>query len=180
MQQVQKARDSVNGTSKTLENFTKQLNTPVIILSLLEEQERPQTASVGQQLQAIIERVEELRGFFDKIKSEQQRKAIPQFLHALKSRNSDDKELAGIFNRLDRARLELTLRISVAPVGLIGNLQEGFCVAFDVFQETNTKVKQVLGRDLNLAIRVKDKQYQQTSICFGSYQVRENTQICKQ
>jgi ABC-type phosphate transport system auxiliary subunit len=80
-------------------------------LSLLEEQERPQTASVGQQLQAIIERVEELRDFFDKIKSEQQRKAIPKFLHALKLRNKDDKELAGIFDRLDRARLELTLHL---------------------------------------------------------------------
>jgi ABC-type transporter Mla subunit MlaD len=70
VQQVQNARDSVNGASKTLEHITKQLNTLVSTLSLLKEQVRLQTASVGQQLQAIIEVAEELRDFFDKIKRE--------------------------------------------------------------------------------------------------------------
>jgi hypothetical protein len=149
-------------------------------LSLVKEQERLQTASVGQQLQAIIEVAEELRDFFDKIKSEQQRKAIRQFFHALKSGDKDDTELAAIFDRLDRARLELVLRISMAQVGLIGNLQEGFCVAFGVLQETNTNVKQVLGRDLNLAVRVKDKQPVQAGMCFRSYQLKERALISKQ
>jgi hypothetical protein len=173
IQQVQKARDSINGTSRTLENITKQLNTLVTTLSLLKEQERLQTASVGQQLQAIVEVAEELKDFFDKIKSEQQRKAIRQFFHALKSGDKDDIELAEIFDRLDRARLELVLRISLAQVGLIGDLQDGFRVAFGVLQETNKNVKQVLGRDLDLAIRVKDKLPQQAGICFKLYKLKE-------
>jgi hypothetical protein len=173
MQQVQKARDSINGTSTTLENIAKQLNTIVSTLNLLEEQERLQTASVGQQLHALIEAAEELKGFFDKIKAEQQKKAIKQFFHALKSGDKDDIELAGIFDRLDRARLELVLRISMAQVGLIGNLQDGFRVAFGVLQETNKNVKKVLGRDLDLAIRVKDRQLQQAGMCIDLYKLNE-------
>jgi hypothetical protein len=65
------------------------------------------------------------------------------------------------------------LRISLAQVGLMGNLQDGFRVAFDVLQETNANVKQVLGRNLDLAIRVKDKLPQQDGICFQLYMLRE-------
>lgn len=35
-------------------------------------------------------------------------------------------------------------------------------VAISVLQETNTNVKQILGRDLALAVRVKDKQPQRS------------------
>jgi hypothetical protein len=129
-------------------------------LSLVKEQERLHTASVGRQLQAIIEVAKELKDCFDKIKVEQERHAIKRFFHALKAGDKDDVELAAIFDRLDRARLELVLRISLAQVGLIGNLQDGFRVAFGLLQETNANVKQITGHDLALAVRVKDKQPQ--------------------
>ncbi|KAF7509295.1 hypothetical protein GJ744_008189 [Endocarpon pusillum] len=45
-----------------------------------------------------------------------------------------------------------------SQVGLIGNLQEGYSVAISLLQETNTNVKQILRRDLALAVRVKNKQ----------------------
>jgi hypothetical protein len=63
-----------------------------------------------------IEVAEELKQFFDKIKADQQRKAIMQFFHAFKSGDKDDIELAEIFESLDRARLELVLRISMAKL----------------------------------------------------------------
>jgi len=79
-----------------------------------------------------------------------QRKAISHFFHALKSGDKDDRELEGILKRLDRSRDELVRRISVAQVGLVGNLKDGFRVAFDVLMETNKKVKEVLGTNLVL------------------------------
>jgi hypothetical protein len=160
VQQVRNARDSINGTSQTLEDITKQLNTLESTLSLVKEEEKLQIASVGQQLQAIVKVAEELSGFFNKIKAEQERQAIRRFLHALKSGDKDDIELSAIFKRLDSARLELVLRISLAQVSLIGNLQDGFSVAIGVLQQTNVNVKQIIGRDLTLAARVKDKQPQ--------------------
>lgn len=173
VRQVQKAQESVNGTSKTLDNITRQLSTLVSTLSLVKEQDRLQTASVGQQLQTIIEIAEELKAFFNKTKAGQQRTPIGQFFNAFKSGDKDSRELADIFDRLDRARLELVLRISMAQVGLVGNLQDGFRVVLSVLQETNTHVKQILGRDLNLAIRVKDRQSQQAGACLGFYKLKE-------
>lgn len=148
----------------TLDKISNQLMTLISTLNPVKEQERLQTASVGQQLQTLIEVAEELKDLFDKIEAEQQRKTIRQLFHAIKSGDDDDIKLAGIFDRLDRARLELVLRISLAQVGLIGNLQDGFRVALSVLQETSTNVKRVLGRDLELAIRVKDKLPQQNGI----------------
>ncbi|CZR65953.1 uncharacterized protein PAC_15853 [Phialocephala subalpina] len=160
IQRLRKARDSINRTSQTLDNITKQLNTLFSTLNLVKEEETLQTASVGQQLQAIVEVAKELSDFFDKVKAEQERQTVRRFLHALKSGDEEDVELAAIFDRLDKARLELVLRISLAQVGLIGNLQDGFSVAIGVLQETNTNVKQILGRDLSLAIRLEDNQPQ--------------------
>ena len=176
IQQVQKARDTIKGTSETLENITNQLNTLDTTLNLIKEQERLQTANVGQQIRATIEVTEDLRDLFNKIKSEQQRKAITQFFHALKSGDKDDKELVKIFDRLDRVRLDLVLRISLAQVGLIGNLQDCFRVAFGVLQETNQDVKQALGRDLDLAVRVKNMLPLQAGIFLNCY-IPESTLI---
>jgi len=162
VRQVQKARESANRTSKTLDNTARQLSTLVSTLSLVKEQDRLQTASVGQQLQAIIEIAEELKAFFNKTTAGQQRTPIRQFFNAFKSGDEDSKELADIFDRLDRERLELILRISLAQVGLVGNLQDGFRVALSVLQETNADVKQILGRDLYLATLVDGRQDRQT------------------
>lgn len=89
---------------------------------------------------------------------------MSQFFHALKSGDKDDNELQGILNQLDRARNELSLRISVAQVGLLGNLQDGFQVAFGVLEQTNTRVHQVLGINLALMDLVKDQALQQTGM----------------
>jgi len=83
-------------------------------------------------------------------------------VHALKSGDREDRELWEILDRFDRAKAELVLRISVARVGLVGNLQDGFRVTFDVLTETNDKAKQVLGINLALMDRLRDRALQQT------------------
>ncbi len=160
IQQVQSAREKVKGASKTLDNVSKQLEGLAGSLNLVKEEERLQTAAVGQQVTAIIGVAETLKSFFDRLAAEQQRKAISQFFHALKSGDKDDRELEGILKRLDRARDELVLRISVAQVGLVGNLKDDFHVAFDILRETNRKVNEVLGTNLVLVDRLKDRSSQ--------------------
>jgi len=160
IQQVQSAREKVKGALKTLDNVSKQLEGLAGSLNLVKEEERLQTAAVGQQVTAIIGVAETLKSFFDRLAAEQQRKAISQFFHALKSGDKDDRELEGILKRLDRARDELVLRISVAQVGLVGNLKDDFHVAFDILRETNRKVNEVLGTNLVLVDRLKDRSSQ--------------------
>lgn len=125
------------------------------------------TASVLQQVGVIVDVAEELKSYLGRLQANQQRKAVPKFVHALKSGDEDDKELEGVLNRLDRARDELNLRISVTQVGLVGNLKEGFRVAFDILMETNNKVKEILGRNLALADQLKGRSLQQIGIWFS-------------
>jgi len=77
-----------------------------------------------------------MKGFFDRLAIEQEKSTAVRFMLALKPGDREDKELREILDRLDRARAELVLRISVA---LVGNLQVGFRVAFDVLTETNDR-----------------------------------------
>lgn len=131
-------------------------------LSLVREEERLQTARVELQVKAITDVATELRSFLDNLAARQREKAISQFFHALKSGDKDDKKLQGILDQLDRARNELGLRISVAQVGLLGNLQDGFRVAFGVLEQTNARVNKVLGINLALMDIVKNRALQQT------------------
>jgi hypothetical protein len=143
-----------------LDNVSKQLEDLGRSLDLVKDEEGLHTASIEQQVRSIAEIAEELRSFLQKLVTEQQRKAVLKFFHALKSGDKDDKELQGIFTRLDRARDELALRILVAQVGLVGNIKEGFYDAFDVLKETNKKVKEVLGTNLAFIDRLQGRELQ--------------------
>ncbi|KAJ4157885.1 hypothetical protein NW765_017772 [Fusarium oxysporum] len=162
IQEIRSARGRVQGTSETPDNVSKHLDTIDESLSLVREEVRLQTARVELQVKAITDVATELRSFLDNLAARQREKAVSQFFHALKSGNKDDKELQGILDQLDRARNELRLRISVAQVGLLGNLQDGFRVAFGVLEQTNTRVNKVLGINLALMDIVKNQALQQT------------------
>ncbi|RYC80224.1 hypothetical protein BFJ63_vAg16891 [Fusarium oxysporum f. sp. narcissi] len=80
--------------------------------------------------------------------------------HALGQRLSGIKD--GILEKPGWARNELGLRIQVAQVGLLGNLQGGFRVTFNVLEQTNTRVNKVLGINLALMDIVKNQALKQT------------------
>ena len=165
VREIRTARDNVRGATKTLDDTSQQLATLERSLGLVEEEESLQTADVVQQVRAITGVAEEMKVFFDRLAIGQQKSTAAQFMHALKSGAKEDGELRGILDRLDRAKAELVLRISVAQVGLVGNLRNGFRVAFGVLTETNDKVKQVLGINLALMDRLRDRALQQTGTC---------------
>ncbi|KAJ9419048.1 hypothetical protein FOXG_16109 [Fusarium oxysporum f. sp. lycopersici 4287] len=163
IQEIRSARGRVQGTSETLDNMSKHLDAIDESLGLVREEEKLQTARVELQVKAITNIATELRSFLDNLAARQREKAVSQFFHALKSGDKDDKKLQGILDQLDRARNELGLRISVAQVGLLGNLQDGFRVAFGVLEQTNTRVNKVLGINLALLDIVKNRALQQTA-----------------
>ncbi|KAI6777572.1 uncharacterized protein J7T54_002883, partial [Emericellopsis cladophorae] len=162
IQEIRNARGRVRGTSETLDNMSKHLDAIVESLSLVRDEDRLQTARVELQVKAITNITAELRSFLDSLAARQREKTMSQFFYALKSGDKDDKKLQGILDQLDRARSELGLRISVAQVGLVGSLQDGFRVAFGVLEQINTRVNKVLGINLALMDIVKNQALQQT------------------
>ena len=55
------------------------------------------------------------------------------------------------------------MQVSVAQVGVVGNLEKGFSVAFGMLMDTNKKVNAALGTNLVLAERLQNRELQQTS-----------------
>ncbi|KAK4182226.1 hypothetical protein QBC35DRAFT_510361 [Podospora australis] len=161
IQQVRNARNKVKGAPITLDNLSKHLDSLDQSLSLVREEQALQTASVGLQVRGITDVAKELQSFLDALASEQQKRSIQQLMHTMKSGDLEDKQLVNILDRLDRARDLLVLQISVAQVGLMGNLKDGFRVAFAVLMDTNKKVNEVLGIKLVLAERLKNRELQQ-------------------
>lgn len=106
----------------------------------------------------IIGVADELKAYFNRLQSGQQHGSIRRFLSAMKNGDKDDAELSEILVRLDRAQSELVLRISIAQVGLMGNMNEGFKVAYDILMDTNRKCKNILGTDLRLASQLSGRQ----------------------
>lgn len=165
VREIRTAREKVHGATKLLDDTSQQLETLERSLGLVEEEEPLQTADVAQQVRVITSIAEEIKAWFDRLAIEQRKKPAARFMRALKSGDREDRELQKIFERLDRARGELILRISVAQVGLVGNLEDGFGVAFNVLTETNEKVKQVLGINLALMDRLRDRAPRQIGTC---------------
>ncbi|KAK1138263.1 hypothetical protein N8T08_003215, partial [Aspergillus melleus] len=148
MQQIRKTKAQIRGRPQTLSAVSQQIDNIFETVTLIAEEENLHTANVQQQLFALTGVADELRAYFDKLSAEQHEGRVRQFFHALKSADDEDQELVAISGRLDDARSELLVRISVAQVGLIGDLHAGFSVAVDVLMGTNSKCKRVLGEDL--------------------------------
>ncbi|OAQ91532.1 hypothetical protein VFPFJ_03272 [Purpureocillium lilacinum] len=157
VRELRAARDWVHGAEKTLKDASDQTDALEASLRLVQEEEALQTVNVLHQVRCIKTVADEAKVFFDRLAAEQQRSSGRRFVHALKSGGKEDTELRKLFDRLDRARDELVLRISVAQVGLIGSQQDGFRVAFGVLDQTNERVNQVLGINLALMDRLRDR-----------------------
>lgn len=174
IQLIETARDRVRGKSKTIKNVAIQLDSIYQSLSLVRDEKALQTASVEQHCVVIIGIADELKAYFDRLRAGQQRTTVRQFFSALKSGDKDETELAGILERLDRARNELVLRISVAQVGLMGDMNQGFRVAYDLLMDTNRKCKKILGTELQLATKLEGRQPERSkrscfSTCMGPW-----------
>lgn len=157
IQEVQKAHESMRETSKAQTTLACQLNSTSKSLVLIRDEPNLQTPSVEQQLTIIVGIAEELKAYFNRLQAVQSRSAMRRFAHAINSGDRDGKSLTRILTELDRARNELILRISVAQVGLMGNLQEGFRGNSNVLMDTNRKCKMILGWELTLANQRKGR-----------------------
>lgn len=158
IQIVQTARDRVRGKSKTIKQVTTQLDSIYQSLSLVRDERALQTAKVEQHCVVIIGIADELKAYFDRLQSGQQHGGVRRFFSAMKNGDKDDAELSDILVRLDRAQNELVLRISIAQVGLMGNLNQGFKVSYDLLMDTNRKCKQIIGTGLQLASQLQGRQ----------------------
>lgn len=155
---MQQTRETIRDSSKTLEDVSLTLKAIAKTLDLVQCEPRLQTHEVGDQVKIIEAIASDLDSFFIKIQGEQQKSRVQRFSHAWKAGDANDKALARILRRLENARSELLGRIAVIHVGLSGNLQDGYRVGLKVLEDTNVKVRQVLGLNLAFAERLHNRE----------------------
>ncbi|KAM0501801.1 hypothetical protein ACHAP8_004096 [Fusarium lateritium] len=134
VQEARKARHRVLGIPTTLDNVSKQLDSIEKSLTLVREERNLQNLAIEQQLQTISQVADEL-----------------------KVGDREEKGLEAILKRLDTAKGDLIIRILVAHVGVVGNLQDGMRVAYNELAETNANVKHVLGVNMVLWERIENR-----------------------
>jgi hypothetical protein len=71
-----------------------------------------------------------------------------QYTHAMFSGKKDEKNLAEVLDRLDRAENELVTRILLAQVGLTSTLHDGFAAAWPVVKRMVDSLGMVDGPDV--------------------------------
>lgn len=148
---IQAARRQIKDLPKILSDTSTQLEGLVQSLNLVKSERSLQTASVMWQVTAIIDVAEELRDLLETLRKRQEKSSGRQIMHAITAGDEDAKQITSIAGRVDSARAELTLRIVVSQVGLIGSLSDGFRVAKLTLAEVNEKVNICLGTNLILA-----------------------------
>ncbi|KAK8105229.1 hypothetical protein PG999_008588 [Apiospora kogelbergensis] len=162
LKQINDARDGAKGSRKRVKHVLKHQEAVVQSLILIKEERNLQTTSVAQQLTVIIGVAEDLKKLYDSLWGKSR---VSVFFSIFLLGDKDGQQLDEILRRLSAAREELLLRISVALVGLVGNLKDGFQVASDVLFETNEKFKQLAGgRDLALLSQIRHRRPQQIGI----------------
>lgn len=157
VQHIKKARASVRGSSKSLDNVSALLDAISTSLRMVEAEPRIQTVEIEDQIKHIVEVEQELQALCHRLQAQQAKGTVHKYTHALKSGDEDDKKLAEILTKLQNARSELHLRISVINVGLVGNLQDGFQVARSTLQTTNALLRKGVGVTLVLAERLSNR-----------------------
>jgi hypothetical protein len=101
---------------------------------------------------------EELHAFLKELAGWITRSTTRQFIHAMGSGKRDEKELAEILDRFDRAKADLRTRILLVQVGLTGTLNDGFVAALPVIQRIDWNVQRVLGARLSIAACLEGKE----------------------
>jgi hypothetical protein len=141
---VRNTQIKVQGTYKALDGVVTMLATAESIFILVKDTYELQTDASRKQIEAAIRLIQKLDSIFTKPTGS----SMKPSQHRLKDDNSYDTQLNDIYSRFDGALQQVSLQVLGITVGLSGSQEEGYRVAFNTLNETNTKVRQVFGENL--------------------------------
>ncbi len=114
-------------------------------MQLVNKEKQLQTASVTEQVQKIHVISQELLNFLKKVGLWARGHAFKQYVRVMISGPAQEKELADILDRLDRARSELMVRIMLVQTGAIDDLSDGLAAARPIMKRMDTNILQIVG-----------------------------------
>jgi hypothetical protein len=138
-------------------------------LDLVQKEEALQTAAVAESIQNILKIGKDLQQCLDAMKARLAQSSSRQLVHALKSGDKDEKALGDVLKRLDKARLELAMRIQLANVGITKSVRDGLIAAMPIVHRINHNVERVLDEGLRIARLLREREGEQIGSVTNSY-----------
>ena len=129
IQEIHQARDTVSGYPKLIDGYSTQLRDLRRTLVLVQQEKELQTSGVTEQATRVQDLAQELEAFLTQTTGWKSKSTARRYAHAIISGKKDEKDLARVLDRLDRARMELGSRVLLAQAGLVGDLRDGFYAA---------------------------------------------------
>lgn len=166
VQQIQKAREHVKGISKRFDDGARELESVAETLALLKEFDELQTAAVINQITQINRICQDLRAFCDSQAALAASNSARQYVHAFSHRSRDEKTLEKLFNRLLQAKMELSLRIRLAHVGVSRDMHHGLVAMRPTIERIDRRIQSVCGGGLQIAESMEEGQGPVSGIYF--------------
>jgi hypothetical protein len=126
---------------------------------LVQNERELQTPAIEEAVGTIVAIEEELKTHLDALSRWRAKNKAKQFIHALASGEKDEKGLNDI---LDRAKADLSMRITTTHVGLSGTIRDGFSAALSIVRRVDENVQAVLGERLVIASRLDGRESSST------------------
>ncbi|RYP92470.1 hypothetical protein DL770_001416 [Monosporascus sp. CRB-9-2] len=123
-QQIDTARDSVKTAPKVFDDTKAHASNLRDIIREVECRPELHTAAIHAQIQQVEVVASELDQILKAMAQRQRKSALRQGLRALGRAARDEAKLDDVLKRLERAKADLMLRISVVHVGMSGEMAE--------------------------------------------------------
>ncbi|KAI1381357.1 hypothetical protein F4677DRAFT_122977 [Hypoxylon crocopeplum] len=125
-QQIDMARESIKSAPKVFEDTKTQAYSLFEIVQIVRDRPELHIAEIYAQVERIYAIAIELHKILEVMALRQRKSPLRQGLHALVRAERDDAKLDNVLRRLDMAKGDLTLRIGVVNIGILGELRASF------------------------------------------------------
>ncbi|KAI1411766.1 hypothetical protein F5Y13DRAFT_164994 [Hypoxylon sp. FL1857] len=125
-QHIDMARESVRSAPKVFEDTKTQAQSLFEILETVKRRSELHTAEIHAQVERINAVATELHKMLEVMSIRQRKSPLRQGLHALVRAEKDDAKLHDVLKRLDMAKGNLMLHISMVNTGIAGELRDSF------------------------------------------------------
>ena len=140
---------------KLLKDYLRQFETTVTTARLVKAEKELQTPEIGAQLTCVEVKSRELCDFLESMRRSQEKSKVMKYLRAVGMGEQDAEELRRILDRWARAKVDLSLRIQLAHVGISRSLRDGVVAVVSTIPRIDQSLQELLDMRLVSAVQME-------------------------
>ena len=141
---IRKAHQRQKALLDVLTQYESELNSVRAMIGIIEDEEDLRTAHVCSEVMRLKDVQEKLAKLLEKL-DPRLKKPVHQFAHQLTKGSSDESKLTGIMSEVGQVKSMLLLRIQVANVGVMRDVQQGLVANTEVIERVDQFLREEVG-----------------------------------